>query len=490
MSAGTALVTPGPPVRAVGAAAALVWSAWTARLWLLWRGNQLPAFDFGVFSQIVWKIAHGQPGGASLLNNTHWLGDHFQPVLYLYAPILRVFGTPFVLIVCETALVGAAAIPLARIAWRATGSTALGFVVPFAFLLNPATTSAVMFPVHPSTLVAPLLLFAFDAFEGRHPARATALVLLALLCKEDVGFYLVGIGLWLAMVRRDRWVGLGLAGFGAAWSLTCIFVVIPWFRGGAFHMFEWAPSLRDGGWLNPVAVLRTALDSPDKLQLLAVTFGAFGLLSIGDPLVIAIVPFLAERLLGSNPAHVEGAWHYGAPGVAVLAVSAAFAMARLGRRIGPVRAERVGSAILAISTVGSLALTGVLRGSLPTLIQHASDADAHAVDTAVRLVPEGASVLAQDTLVARFADRERVGVIARRPPRDWDYVVLDVTLPDAPRGLPGTLHTLTSAPTHELIYSAAGVAVWRRLKKGQPANTGRAPAAVLSPEIVRYLETH
>lgn len=467
-------------------AAALVWTAWTARLWLLWRGNQLPAFDFGVFSQIVWKIAHGQPGGVSLLNNTHWLGDHFQPVLYLYAPVLRAFGTPFALIVCETALVAAAAVPLTRIAWRATRSTALGFTVPLAFLLNPATTSAVLFPVHPSTLVAPLLLFAFDAFESRHPARATALVSLALLCKEDVGFYLVGIGLWLAVFRHDRRVGLGLAGFGAAWSLTCIFVLIPWFRGGAFHMFEWAPGLRDGGWLNPAAVLRTAIDSPDKLHLLAVTFAAFGFLSVGDPLVIAIVPFLAERLLGSNPAHVDVAWHYGAPGAAVLAVSAAFAVARLGRRFGA-RAERAGVAILVISTVGSLALTGLFQGSLPALIQHASDADAHAVDAAVRLVPEGASVLAQDTLVARFADRERLGVIARRPPRDWDYVVMDVTLPDAPRGLPGTLHSLTSSPTHELIYSAAGVAVWRRLKKGQPAST---PATELAPEIARYLETH
>ena len=459
----------------------LVWAAWITRLWLLWQANQLPAFDFGIFAQVTWGLAHGEPGRSSLLNNTHWLGDHFQPILYLYAPILRACGTPFALIVGETALVAAAARPLARITFRATGSPAVAFTLALAYLVNPATTAAVMFPVHPSTLVAPLLIFAFDAFDTRHPRRAAGLTLLALCCKEDVGFYLAGLGIWLALARRERAVGLSLAVFGAAWSLACIFAVIPWFRGAAFHMFEWAPALRDGGWANPVAVLRTAVDSPEKLRLLLLGFGALGFLPLGDPLTLAAAPFLAERLLGSNPNHVDAAFHYGAPSLAVLTVAAALAAARLGRRFpGPWTARGIGG-VLILGTAGACAAAWSPGVPTTDLLGASARADARAVQEALALVPAGASVLAQDTLVARFADHRRLGVIARRPVRDWDYVVADVTLPDAAGGLPGTLHAITSTSSHGLIYSAAGVAVWQR----------RAiPRATLSPEVAGYLAGH
>jgi len=121
---GSAAPTPAVPAPAWLAPAAAAcglaaWLCWNARLWLAWRANLLPAFDFGIFSQLAWSLGHGDGGRLSLLNNIHWLGDHFQPVFWAVAPLVRLAGSPYALVVVETTLVAAAAVPLAGLVRRA-----------------------------------------------------------------------------------------------------------------------------------------------------------------------------------------------------------------------------------------------------------------------------------------------------------------------------------------------------------------------------------
>lgn len=486
---GPAAPTPAAPAPAwlapaTAASCAAAWLCWNTRLWLAFSANQLPAFDFGIFAQLAWSLGHGNGGRLSLLNNTHWLGDHFQPVFWAVAPLLRLGGSPYALVVLETTLVAAAAVPLARLALRAGAPPVAAFALAVATLAHRATWDAVLFPVHPTTWVGPLLVFALAALDARRPLLAAALCTLALCCKEDVGFYLVGLGAWLALRRGAPRLGGGLALAGAAWSVLCVAVLIPWFRGGDYHMFDVAPQLRDGGWLNPAAVARAAVDTPTKVALLLGALGSFAFLPLLDPLGLALVPYFAERVLGSNPQHAAAGWHYGAPAVPILALAAAGAIGRVTRWVP----HRAVPWLLAAGVAAGVACDWVLvppppRPSLQQLYAAATGADARAVDHAVGLIAADASVIAQDTLAARLANRQRVSVLARRPLDSSRFVLLDVTLPDAPGVLRPSIRALQGSDKHVLVYSEEGVALWERVKSGRAA-----PRAVpLSPRVAAFV---
>ncbi len=487
---GPAATTPAAPAPAWLAPAAAAcglaaWLCWNARLWLAWRANQLPAFDFGIFAQLSGSLARGGGGRLSLLNNTHWLGDHFQPVFWVVAPVIRLAASPYALIVVETGLVAAAAVPVARLALRAGAPPVAALGLSIATLLHRATWDAVLFPVHPTTWVGPLLVFALAALDSRRFVTATVLCALALCCKEDVGFYLVGLGAWLAMARGSPRLGGALAIVCGAWSLVCVTELIPWFRGGDFHMFDWAPQLRDGAWMNPLTTARAAVDTGAKVRLWVGTLGSFAFLPLLDPLGVALVPYFAERVLGSNPQHVAPGWHYGAPAVTVLALAAAGAIGRLTRRAPHPGVPWLLLAGIAVGVVADWTWAPATpRPSLAALYAAATSDDARAVDEAVGLIAPGASVVAQDTLVARLADRERVAVLARRPLDSSRYVLVDVTLPDAPGILRPSIRALQGSKKHVLVYSDQGVALWERVKSGQTA-----PQAVpLSPRVAAFMD--
>ncbi len=457
------------------ALAALIWAFWNLRLHLLWRANQLPAYDFGVFTQIAWSLGHRSPLAdqrMSLLNGVHWLGDHFQPIVAVDAPFVALIG-PIGQILVETTAVVLGLVPLTRLALRHT-SPLVAIGIAAIWLLNPGTWYAVLFPVHPSTLVAPLLVALVDAGERGRWRWMGGWAFLALCCKEDVGFYLAAIGLWLAFARGFRGPGLVLAAVGAVTAVVCVHWVVPGFRGAEWHIFELAPRLREGGWVNPVRDAAVALDSSDKRQLILTTVASAGFLPLADPLGLALVPFLAERLLGANPNHTLATFHYGGPAVAITSTAALFAAERIRARVAAKTSAdgiMVGAMLLgclcshlAILGTGGRTDTPPTTLSLLTDPSGARTADEAAVDDAVALIPQNASVLAQDTLVARLADRVRVGILTHQPPGLYEYILVDPALPCATGKAPlvDMIRRYDASPDYGLIYARGSVALWRR----------------------------
>ncbi|MBK9054288.1 MAG: DUF2079 domain-containing protein [Chloroflexi bacterium] len=87
------------------------------------------------------------------------------------------------------------------------------------------------FDFHTIVLATPILLFAWDAMDRGRDRLATVLILLALACNEEVGLTVFALGLYVALVRRQRALGWTWAIAGLTWSLFAFFVIIPTFRG-------------------------------------------------------------------------------------------------------------------------------------------------------------------------------------------------------------------------------------------------------------------
>ncbi len=158
-----------------------------------------------------------------------------------------------------------------------------------AYLLFPLIGFVNRFDFHPVVFSIPLFLLAYDLLEIDHPLWATFFIFLALTLREDVGFTVFAFGLYVLFFMKQRALGLTWAIVGLTWSLTAIFIVIPYFRGGAsdtMGRYAWlgrTPSTCCGPFSRGQASILKHLLVPYRRQLLLRLLLPLGFLSLAFP---------------------------------------------------------------------------------------------------------------------------------------------------------------------------------------------------------------
>jgi uncharacterized membrane protein len=384
---------PGEPPRAasrigrhwlgVGLLTALAAAAYSAFALIRFHTYLSASYDLVIFDQAVRSYAHLQPG-ISVMKGLHngfgphfsVLGDHWSPILAVLAPLYWVSNSPVNLLVAQAVLF-ALAIPWVWLfTRRAFGggakATAAAYLVSAAYALSWPIASALAFDFH-EVAFAPLLIAI--ALERLQAGRLrTALIALAalLLVKEDMGFLIAGIGIYLAVdrpgtLRRPVLTGLILVAVGLAASVVSIYVLIPAFGGHSGYYWAYGalggnvPQVIGHIIVHPVSSLRMLVTPRVKLETLLWLFGAFCFLPLRSPLTLAAVPLLLERMLDSKfPNWWVTEFHYNAYLVIILVFAAVDGAARLDRDLVRVREyfaarRRRGAA--------SLGLVGGYRGT-------------------------------------------------------------------------------------------------------------------------------
>src|SRR3990167_3361987 len=69
-------------------------------------------WDLGFFDQLMWQASRGNFNFVSTIGNINLLGDHFQPVLYLLAPLYWIWNDVRIILIAKALLVVAAVLPL------------------------------------------------------------------------------------------------------------------------------------------------------------------------------------------------------------------------------------------------------------------------------------------------------------------------------------------------------------------------------------------
>ncbi len=326
------------------------------------------------------------PGAYRTGRGSHFLllADHWSPILALLAPLYWIAGRPATLLVAQGVLFALAIPPLWVYTRRQLGSGAAYFVC-VAYALSLPVMAAVVFDFHEVAFVPVLtavLVERFDAGRRWHGVLAAAVMLLV---KEDMGLLVAGFGCYLLLARRrsEGWTGLAfvVGGVTATWAATHL--LIPAFGGSA--TFYWAygqfgPTL--GRALanmatHPLHVLRVFVTPWVKARTMIGLVATFGFLPLASPMVIAVLPLLAERMLASGyPLWWQAKFQYDAFVVMMLACAAVDGAARLTRRVSrwtAVRAGHVvgggdlrgGACVLSVVTVRVPAASRVLRDQRP-----------------------------------------------------------------------------------------------------------------------------
>jgi len=346
------------------------------------------SWDLGIFTEYVKQIAHLRaPVVAIRGTGFNLLGDHFQPIVALIAPLFRLFPTPEMLLVVQALLTAISVIPVCRAAQELLGtwpSRAIGLAYAFSWGLQ----QMINFDFHEIAFAVPLLAFSLSALVRRRLRPAVLWALPLVFVKEDQGFTVAAIGLVMlgmglagvraarnrtltpggAVVARGdtpppgdtpdpdgpgtpRWpkgpvtssrglgrdeagawarAGVFLAGWGLAWSVLAIAVIVPHFNP-AHHYPYW----NDGGVIAPGGHLslagvwhQLAHAGTEKLWTTYLILLPVAFLALRSPLVLVAVPSLALRFLSTNSYFWGDGWHYNATVMPIVFLAAIDGMAR------------------------------------------------------------------------------------------------------------------------------------------------------------------
>jgi uncharacterized membrane protein len=427
------------------------------------------SWDLGIFTEYVKQLAHlHAPVVAIRGAGFNLLGDHFQPIVGVLAPFFRVFPTPETLLVAQALLTAASVMPVCRAAQHLLGTWAsrgIGLAYAFSWGLQ----QMVNFDFHEIAFAVPLLAFSLSALVRRRLRPAVLWALPLVFVKEDQGFTVAAIGLFIAgtglvMLRSARrgdvapgadrdlagepdsaaWIrsGVLLAVWGLAWSVLAIAVIIPHFNP-AHHYPYWY----DGGVVGPgghpsvSALLHQLTQSGhEKLWTTYLILLPVAFLALRSPLALVAVPSLALRFVSTNNYFWGTGWHYDATVMPIVFLAAVDAMAafRAASRRRASRARRrdlpwppaAGEAVARYGAAVMVLIAGWLafRFPLATLWSpktYEISAHVSAENAAMARVPDGVTVETTLNMLAPLAARDDTYWIGVSPNPAPEYVVFD-----------------------------------------------------------------
>jgi uncharacterized membrane protein len=416
--------------------------------WLKYRAYMDARFDLGNMTQAVYNTAHGHfleiTTGELIPRQMSRLGSHVDPILALFALPWLVWPSPVMLLVLQSVIVATGAWPAYRLGTRITRDPRAGALLAGAYLLYPALGFLVLNEFHPVALAAPLLLWAFLYVEESRWLWALPFLVLAAACKETVPLVIGTMGLYFAL-RKRSWRPLVLTAAAAAYFAVAVWVIIPHFNGGQSAFIARYGEYGQGAG----EVVRTALTHPGRTvtDLVALSnldywlklLWPLGFASLLSPLTLLIAtPDLLLNALSATTFQRRIEFHYTALEIPFLWAAAALGVMRLWRWLGGgfrrpekamagqrVRRETLALLVLVAALSGNYFM-GPLPFSLPgaayTGKYYARTAHAAALDEAVRLIPDGAKVSANNNAGAQLAARRIAYVFPYFAGADWVLV--------------------------------------------------------------------
>jgi uncharacterized membrane protein len=441
------------------------------------------SWDLGIFTEYVKQYAHLHAPVVDIRGaGFNLLGDHFHPIVALIAPFFWLFPSAITLLVAQALLAAVSVVPVSRAAADKLG-TGAGRAIGAAYGFSWGLQQMINFDFHEIAFAVPLLAFSLSALvRGRYRAAILWAVPLVLV-KEDQGFTLAAIGIIIILVYRRPRAGMFLAVWGLAWSLLAITVIIPHFSPTHQYLY-WSDVRAPGAHLSLSGLVSQLFaGAPTKVPTLVMIVLPTAFIALRSPLALATVPSLLIRFVGTNSNYWGTDWHYNATVMPIVFIAAIDAMARIraarqaepaGRPGGAEPAGKPGRIAIATERYGAammLAIAAALAFQFPlsqlwTPSTYTIDQHVHAAQTAMALVPNGATVSTDLDLLAPLAARTDtywLGNSGTNPPTQ--YVVFDTQSTDyqpPPTNVLGFVETLNHGARYRQIFSDNGVYVFIR----------------------------
>lgn len=259
------------------------------------------------------------------------MNGHIQPVLWLFAWLMRPLPewlAPLGLMVAQTF---ALALPLPALARRYGPFPALAYFAFFAVWYNG------VLDFHTDHLAVPLTFWFFFAAQDGKPWRAAFFAFCLCLVKEHYAAQAAACGVYLMFQRRGAAAGLAVFFACLSWFWVATAKLVPFFSTDGAAALAAAPYAWIGGgsvlgkvWYvatHPFSVTAQVLCEPAKLRYVLALLGSLGFLPLLNPgPLLAALPVLAFALLSGRPEDYALGSQFGAGLTAPLLVAFAGAL--------------------------------------------------------------------------------------------------------------------------------------------------------------------
>lgn len=198
------------------------------------RHNRLNSamYDLGLFDQIIYNIAHGRLFESSI-KGFNYLGDHFSPILILFAPLYWIWEDVRILLIAQTVIISFAGYYAGLLSYHLTRDVKLSASFGLAILGNANVLLITLFDFHPEVISISLFMYIIYNFTRRKRKEVFIASLIALTIKEDVSITVSLMGIAFTIIDRERRY-LILTLIGATYFLLAMKVFIPHFRPATY----------------------------------------------------------------------------------------------------------------------------------------------------------------------------------------------------------------------------------------------------------------
>jgi uncharacterized membrane protein len=278
----TARWLPRPSTRlwlGVVVAASLLYAVWFSYYMTVWHLSSRTSWDTSIENNILWNLLHGhfyKAAPAMGPNGVHF-ARHSTLFAYLLVPFYALHQSAETVLILQSTLMGASAIPLFLFARGRIGAP-IAALISILYLMHPAVQESNLFEAHYIKFGTPVFWTTLWLLDSKRYRLALLFACLTLSVREDVATWILLLGVWGLMTGRALRTSLTLAIGGAIYVGVVKFVIMPSFAGGedqlAFMYQELMPPGKTSfawafatAFTNPAFFVQSLLDI-DKLVFL------------------------------------------------------------------------------------------------------------------------------------------------------------------------------------------------------------------------------
>ncbi len=395
---------------------------------------QTTGFDLGIFNQSLYLYAHGWMGPNTIRQVATLFGDHFEPVMLLLAPMYYVFRS-YTLLIVQIVAVVVGGLGVYLLVKKETEDKYLAVGALLIFYLFYGLWDAIVFDYHNGVVGAMGWPWLFYAWSKKKWNWYYVFFVLMLFCKENISLMLLCLGGSIILFgkkeeKKHGWLTVVVSVF---YFWLVIFVIIPHFNQGTYD--HWASYAKYGA--TPVAALGYFLKHPWEILvlffndiqkvktwlMLAVTGG---IVLIGKPKYgVVLLPVVAQKFLSANDVYWGHRFHYSVEFAPIIALG-------VGLGLAQVQNKKWRYGLLVVFVVANLLVLNSIHFYDGRTIRDIFLArnyqigfDRNDVWEAMKMIPAGAAVSAQNTLVSHLADRREIYLFPSI--EDSEYIILNLS---------------------------------------------------------------
>ncbi len=286
------------------------------------------AFDLGIKNQVLWDYAHGRMNYNSLMNEldgkVNVLANHFEPVLFIFAPFYYIFGS-YTLLLVQIGCVLLGGYGLYKYIAEISGDRIFAALGMAMFYGMWGVFGALSFDFHTNVIAAVMVPWIFYAIQRKKNWIWILTLIFILLCKENMALWMsfVGIGIFLHW-RKDkkrRLTGIMISAVSAAYFVGVMKYAMPFFADGKIAYLHFKYSALGSNWTEALQTVFTQpgyaigllfenhvgggnVDFNDnvKIQLHTFVFLSGGIFLLLRPqFLVMLIPVYAQKMFSDDP---------------------------------------------------------------------------------------------------------------------------------------------------------------------------------------------